>query len=67
MAGADRQPSLFADPVGGDGTVFINDRCVVRTAAGVRVVIVSGAIMAHFAVPDRMAEAYAMVNLVEHG
>ena len=67
MAGADRQPGLFADPVGGDGTVFINDRCVVRTAAGVRVVIVSGAIMAHFAVTDRMAEAYAMVNLVEHG
>jgi transposase len=67
MAGADRQPDLFADSVSGDGTVFINDRSVVRTADGVRVVIVSGAIMAHFAVTDRMAEAYAMVNLVEHG
>jgi hypothetical protein len=29
--------------------------------------VVSGAIMAHYAVADRMAEAYAMVNLVEHG
>ena len=67
MAGADRQPGLFADPVGGDGTVFINDRCVVRTADGFRVVIVSGAIMAHYLIADRMAEAYAMVNLVEHG
>jgi transposase len=67
MAGADRQLGLFADPVGGDGTVFVNDRCVVRTADGFRVVIVSGAIMGHYAVADRMAEAYAMVNLVEHG
>lgn len=67
MAGAERQPRLFAEPVGGDGTVLINDRCVVRTADGFRVVIVSGAIMAHYAVADRMAETYAMVNLVEHG
>jgi len=67
MAGAERQPPLFADPVGDDGTVFVNDRCVVRTTEGVRVVIVAGAIMAHYAVTDRMAETYAMVNLVEHG
>jgi len=67
MAGAERQPRLFADPVGGDGIVLINDRCIVRTADGFRVVIVSGAIMAHYAVADRMAETYAMVNLVEHG
>jgi hypothetical protein len=67
MAGAERQPSFFPDPVGDGGTVFINDRCVVRTTDGVRVVIVAGAIMAHYAVTDRMAETYAMVNLVEHG
>jgi len=67
MAGVERQPPLFADPVGDGGTAFINDRCVVRTTEGVRVVIVAGAIMAHYAVTDRMAETYAMVNLVEHG
>lgn len=67
MAGAERQPRLFSDPVDSDGTVVINDRCVVRTADGVRVVIVSGVISAHYAVDDRMAESYAMVNLVEHG
>ena len=67
MAGAERQPRLFADPTSDDGTVLVNDRCVVRTAEGVRVIVVSGVIMAHYAVADRMAEAYAMVNLVEHG
>src|ERR1035437_10270659 len=67
MAGAERQPSLFADPVGDGGTVQINERVVVRTADGFRVVVVSGVIMAHYTVADRMAEAYAMVNLVEQG
>ena len=67
MAGAARQPRLFSDPIGSDGPVVINDRCVVRTADGFRVVIVSGVILAHYALDDRMAEIYAMVNLVEHG
>ena len=40
---------------------------MVRTDDGFRVVVVSGVIMAHYAVADRMAEAYAMVNPVEHG
>ena len=67
MAGAERQPCLFADLTSDDGTVLVNDRCVVRTVEGFRVVVVSGVILAHYAVADRMAEAYAMVNLVEHG
>jgi len=67
MAGAEHQPRLFVDSVDRDGTVVINDRCVLRTADGVRVVIVVGMVVAHYVIPDRMAEAYAMVNLVEHG
>jgi len=45
----------------------INDRCLFRTQDGHRVVIVSGIILAHYAVNDRMAEAHAMVSLVEQG
>jgi len=67
MAGAEHQPRLFADSLDRDGTVVINDRCVLRTADGVRVVIVLDVVVAHYVVADRMAEAYAMVNLVEHG
>jgi transposase len=66
MAGAERQASLFSQP-NGDSPVLINDRCLVRTADGFRVVIVSGIVLAHYATNDRMAEAYAMVNLVEQG
>ena len=67
MAGAGRQPRLFADSTSDDGTVPISERAVVRTADGFRVVVVSAVILAHYAVADRMAEAYAMVNLVEQG
>jgi transposase len=45
----------------------INDRCLFRTQDGHRVVIVSGIILAQYAVGDRMAEAHAMVSLVEQG
>ena len=45
----------------------INDRCQIRTQDGHRVVMVSGIPIAHYAVADRMAEAHAMVNLVEQG
>lgn len=67
MAGAERQASLFSEPAEGDSPVVINDRCLVRTADGCRVVIVSGMVLAHYATNDRMAEVYAMVNLVEQG
>jgi len=45
----------------------INDRCLVRTEDGHRVVIVSGVVLAQYALEDRMAEAHAMVSLVEQG
>src|SRR6266478_7045626 len=45
----------------------INNRCLIRTQDGYRVVMVSGIVMAHYAVTDRMAQAHAMVNLVEQG
>ena len=45
----------------------INDRCLFRTQDGHRVVIVSGITLAQYAVSDRMAEAHAMVSLVEQG
>ncbi|MEK7219041.1 MAG: helix-turn-helix domain-containing protein, partial [Patescibacteria group bacterium] len=38
-----------------------------RTQDGHRVVIVAGVVVAHYAVGDRMAEAHAMVNLVDQG
>ena len=66
MAGAERQASLFSEPDGAS-PLIINERCLVRTAGGFRVVIVSGVVLAHYATDDRMAEAYAMVNLVEQG
>ncbi|MBK8979584.1 MAG: helix-turn-helix domain-containing protein [Planctomycetes bacterium] len=47
--------------------VAINDRCRIETRDGHRVVSVSGLTLAHYAVGDRMAEAYAMVSLVEQG
>ncbi len=45
----------------------INDRCLMRTQDGHRVVIVSGVVLAQYALEDRMAQAHAMVSLVEQG
>ena len=60
------QGRLFTEPTG-DDTVFINERCRVQTSDGFRVVSVCGLPIAHYAVGDRMAEAHAMVHLVEQG
>ena len=49
------------------GTELINDRCLLRTQDGHRVVIAAGVPLAQYTVGDRMAEALAMVNLVEQG
>ena len=64
-----QQGRLFpAEMAGGSpDTVCINGRCVVRTKDEHRVVLVAGLPIAHFSVGDRMAEAYAMVTLVEQG
>jgi len=45
----------------------INERCLMRSQAGHRIVLVSGIILAQYALNDRMAEAHAMVSLVEQG
>lgn len=58
---------LFPDARNAPEVRAINDRCQIRTEEGHRVVIVSGIPVAHYAVTDRMAEAHAMVSLVEQG
>jgi transposase len=66
MAAAQLQ-ELFPNFHNPDGLQVINDRCLVRTQDDHRVVIVSGIILAQYAVTDRMAEAHAMISLVEQG
>jgi prepilin-type processing-associated H-X9-DG protein len=60
------QGELFAE-ITQEGSAVINGRCVVRTADGHRVVLVAGMPIAQYAVGDQMAEAHAMVLLVEQG
>jgi prepilin-type processing-associated H-X9-DG protein len=67
---AAKQGELFEDGARRDAAadvVAINGRCLLRTQDGHRLVVVSGVPLAHFAVGDRMAEAHAMVMLVEQG
>jgi hypothetical protein len=67
MGEPERQAALFPCPTPLDAAVQINDRCVIRTRDGHRVVVVSGVALAQYTVGDRMAEAHAMVSLVEQG
>src|SRR5271169_7135253 len=67
MFAANEQSALFPCPTPPDAAVAINDRCVIRTRDGHRLVVVSGVALAHYIVGDRMAEASAMVSLVEQG
>jgi transposase len=62
-----RNDDLFPEVRNPDGTCVINERCVLRTQEGHRLVIVSGVVLAQYAPTDRMAEAHAMVSLVEQG
>ena len=62
-----KNDDLFPDLRNPEGTWIINDRCMVRTQHGHCVVIVAGIVLAQYAATDRMAEAYARVNLVEQG
>ncbi|MBM3668264.1 MAG: helix-turn-helix domain-containing protein [Actinobacteria bacterium] len=66
MAGPRQQelPGVAAAP---DGTLAINGRCFVRTVDQRRVVLVGGIPVAQYDSGDRMAEAYAVVSLVEQG
>ena len=65
--GADKSDDFFPDLRNPAGTWIINDRCLIRTQDGHCVVLVSGIVLAQYALTDRMAEAYARVNLVEPG
>ena len=67
VMGTAKTDDLFPEVRNPEGTQIINDRCMIRTQGGPRVVLVSGIVLASYAGNDRMAEAYAMVSLVEQG
>jgi len=67
MAEIARQDELFPTLKPPEGTVVINDRCLIRTQEGHRMVLGSGIVLHQYAVGDRMAETYSMVSLVETG
>ena len=67
MPNPEAQAELFSIPSPPPGSQIINDRCMLRTEAGRRMVIVSGIVLAHYQVGDRIAEAHARVALVEQG
>ena len=48
-------------------TVVINARCTLRTEGDQRVVVVGGLPVYHYCAADAVAEAYAMVMLVDSG
>lgn len=66
MAGPS-QEELFAEARAPDGTIAVNGRCLLRTQDGHRIVLVAGVVLSQYTVGDRMAEAHAMVSLVEQG
>jgi len=65
MAENARQSEIFPTLKPPEGTVVINDRCLIRTQDGHRLVIASGIVLSQYTLGDHMAEAYAMVTLVE--
>jgi len=67
MANEIRQNDLFPSLPPPPDTAIVNDRCLIRTQDNHRVVLGAGTILAQYAVSDRMAEAYTIVNLVEQG
>ena len=62
MPDPEGQAELFPIPSPPPGSQVINDRCLLRTENGRRIVIVSGIVLAHYAVGDRIAEAHARVS-----
>jgi hypothetical protein len=62
-----KQGELFPEVNAPDGTTLVNARCLVRTQDRHRVVIVSGVVIAQYTLGDHMAEAYAMVSLIDQG
>jgi transposase len=62
-----RSDDLFPEVRNPEGTRVINARCLLRTQDRHRVVIVSGMILAQYAIGDAMSEVHAMVSLIEQG
>jgi len=68
MAGAKgTQRNLFSELVVPATTIIINDRCLIRAEHDYRIIVVSGIVLAQYGLEDRIAEAYAMVSLIEQG
>jgi hypothetical protein len=67
MATSEAQGELFPAPQHPEGTQVVSDRCLIRTQDGYRLVIGAGIVLWQYPVGDRMAEAYAMVSLVDQG
>jgi transposase len=63
----DRQPDLPLSGPLAPSVVVVNGRCVLRKEAEHRVVVVAGLPVHHYGADDEVAEAYAMVFLVEGG
>jgi len=61
------QQALALPSPGASNTVVINARCSLRNEAGQRVIVVAGLPVHHYRAEDAVAEAYAMVFLVESG
>ena len=58
---------LFPEARNPPDTQVINPSCLRRTQNGHCLVIAAGVVLAQYAIDDRMAEAHAMVSLVERG
>jgi transposase len=63
----DPSQDFFPNVRNPENTRVLNSRCLIRTGGGYCVVMVSGIVLAQYACTDHMAEAYAMVSLVEQG
>jgi len=61
------QNDLVPEAQNPDGVCIINDRCMIRSQEGHRIVLVSGMVLSQYSQRDRMAEAHAMVSLIEQG
>jgi transposase len=65
MVRAKSQAQLFHTSPKGAPNIVVNDRVMVRTEDEIRVVTVDGIVVHHYRVGDHMAEAYAMVLVVD--
>jgi len=64
---AKKADDLFPDVRNPEDTHIINERCLLRTQHGHCVLLVCGMILAQYEATDSLAEAHAMVSLVDQG